>query len=175
MVKTRAFGFAGLGLVGLFAVLLTLHCTSCATPAPEPRHVTIDAMTDVAEGAFDPAAFRKTLPRVFLVARAADVDHVMAVREKRIAAAPDAAIVTVIDASELDHAKAVALADRLVEAALDPRTPILVDLSGKTARSLADGARRPLCVRVAADATVAAAADLDAADADLAGVFGEKK
>lgn len=137
---------------------------ACSSPDREPGALVVfGPLEDVLGGAGDGAALAGPLPAEFLVGDAGQVEVLLGHRARLAAAAADGARRnTVVDVSRLAALDRTALADGLLEAALEDGGPILLDPSGATAASLRAGQPGPRRVRLDAAGRIAGSEELSA-------------
>jgi len=123
---TRLLRLAAPAMLG---IALACGCSS----SPEPPPAALGTVFDVLAGDGPAAELAGGLPAMFLTGPAATVDDLLA---KRTALAATAHFSTLVDCGGMAALDSTALADRLLEAALEDGGPILLDLEGSTSRSL---------------------------------------
>lgn len=160
-----------IALVGILLAWLP----ACAGPTARPETVELGAVRDVLMEEVGPLVdWPERWPAVVLVGDAAGVDALLAARAELATRIAEGALVTVVDAVDLDALGRPALEAVLIEAALEDGGPILVDESDGVARRLSGVATRPAVVRLAEGGRVLARLGLaGAAASDLAGALGE--
>lgn len=140
---------------------LAIFAGACSSPDPEPGQlVQWGELEDVLAGDGPGVERAGPLPAEFLVGEAAQAELLLQHRERLGADQGELRLRTVLDVSQLAPLDRTALTDRLLEAALDPGGPILLDRSGATARSLRAGLPGARRVRVDAASRIAANAPL---------------
>ncbi len=134
------------------AVVLALSALACRSAAPPPEVPVLGAVTDVLAGEAPLPELVGGLPATLWVGPAERVDELLAARARALSEGEEEA--ALVDGSELDSRERLALEDRLVEAALSPGGPILIDPTGATAQALSAGSREILRVRLSAEGAI---------------------
>lgn len=122
-------------------LLLTLpFAASCSSPDPQPGpEVSFGILQDVLGVEGPGRDLIGSLPANFLVGDAPAADFLLERRAQRASAAGDARLITILDVSRLSSLDRTALADRLLEPALERGGPVLLDALGATCGSLRAG------------------------------------
>lgn len=143
-------------------VILGLGVVCCRGVLVKPESVDLGEVEDVLSGPTTLDALAVAWPVDLLVVEARALD---AGREWRRTLAAGGPLVLVVDAGDLESFDQDALADRLVEPALDDAGPIVIDRNGDVARALGGVLAPPVLVRLEEGGAVAARIALDAASA----------
>lgn len=149
--------------------------SACAGPTARPETAELGVVRDVLMEEVAPVQdWPARWPAVVLVGDADSLEAVLTARADLATRVADGALLTLVDAVDLDALGRPALEAELVEAALENGGPILVDDADGVARRLSGVAARPAVVRLAADGRVLARLGLvGATEADLAVALGE--
>ena len=157
--------------LGMLAFAVMVACRSAPKrDAKAPPPVSLGHAADAFGVRGTVAELLGGLPATVLVGGGEDLDSLLDARRALAGAPGGATLALLVDVSALGPVERATTRDRLVEAALEPGGPVLIDERGGAVGDLADGP--PLVVRLDARGAAidtAFAEDLDAARALLEG------